>query len=324
MNHSSSSPPPQVSVVIGVYNGSERLRDTIESVLSQAECALEVIVVDDGSTDGSAATLEVLTRSDSRVRTIHQPNRGLTRALVAGCAVARGRFIARQDVGDVSLPGRLLHQSRALEQDADLAFVSCGSEFIEPGGALLFKNAGTGRAHAPRHVIDLREPYGMSDGPSHHGSVMFRRDTYVQAGGYRPQFYFGQDWDLWFRLAQLGKFQMLPQTLYRADLGIGDISTSHKPLQEQLAHLSLKALHHRIKGESESQVLEQAARIRPVEGRQSQRRSVASGSYFIGECLRRNGNYDRAREYFLRSVRNAPWQMKAWVRLAQSAIKHRG
>jgi glycosyltransferase involved in cell wall biosynthesis len=314
------SPSPDVSVVLGVYNAGDRLRATLDSVLAQQGCELEFIVVDDGSTDSTAALLDAAAQADARLRVIHQANAGLTRALMAGCAAARAPFLARQDAADVSLPGRLESELQVLRADDTIAFVSCATEYVEPGGAFLYRNAGTGKALQARDVIDLTQTYGMADGPSHHGSVMFRRDAYERAGGYRAQFYFGQDWDLWFRLAQLGKFAMLPQTLYRATLGIGDISAGNKPQQEQLALLSLQALRLRLQGESDAPALAQAATIRPAPRQGARHKSVAAGSYFIGECLRRNGNAQRAREYFLQALQERPWSAKTWVRLAQTAF----
>lgn len=311
---------PGVSVVMGVFNGADRLADTVSSVLCQTGCELEFVVVDDGSTDASGSLLAEFAKRDPRLRVIHQANAGLTRALITGCAAARGQFIARQDAGDVSLPGRMQQQQQALAQNPGLAFVSCATQFVEPGGAPLYRSAGTGLAVAARNVIDMSQRYAMDDGPSHHGSVMFRAEAYQRAGGYRPEFYFGQDWDLWFRLAQLGQFQMLAETLYRATIGVADISTRHKPLQEQIAALSLEALRLRIAGQSDQPVLQKAALIRPRPGHRSSRHSAASGSYFLGECLRRNGNSARARDYFRQALRLQPWHLKAWARLAQMAI----
>jgi hypothetical protein len=168
-------------------------------------------------------------------------------------------------------------------------------------------------------VIDMHAAYGMSDGPSHHGSVMFRADAYRHSGGYRPEFYFGQDWDLWYRLAQIGKFQMLPDTLYRATIGVGDISSRHKPLQDQLARLSLQALRARLAGEPEQPVLARAALLRPVQGADLAQRSGSDANYFLGECLRKNGNHALARRYLVQALRGRPLQLKAWIRLAQTA-----
>jgi glycosyltransferase involved in cell wall biosynthesis len=317
---------PQVSVVMSVYNGATALARTIESALTQQGCDLELVVVDDGSTDDSGAVLDEWAGRDTRVRVLHQPNTGLTRALIRGCEQARGEFIARLDVGDLSLPGRLEQQANALKANPEISFVSCGTRFIEPGGAFLYDSGGSGFADEPRSIIDVRQRHGLLDGPSHHGSVMFRADAYRAAGGYRAQFYFGQDWDLWYRLGQCGKFLMLGATLYQATVGVGDISTSNRPMQEQLARLSLEALKLRAAGDSEQRVLEQASRIRPernARGSAVVRRGNSRGAYFVGECLRKNGDIRRARAYFLRSIGDDPLNVKAWVRLAQTPFSKR-
>src|SRR2546422_11093904 len=100
MTHSSSE--VDISVVLGVYNGAALLNETIESVLRQEGVKLELIAIDDGSTDDTADILTGYAARDSRVKVIHQENQGLTRALIRGCWYARGKYIARQDAGEVS------------------------------------------------------------------------------------------------------------------------------------------------------------------------------------------------------------------------------
>jgi glycosyltransferase involved in cell wall biosynthesis len=310
---------PAVSVVMGVFNSGNQLAATLRSVLDQQGCDIEFIVVDDGSTDNAPQVLESFADHDSRLTIIRQPNAGLTRALMVGCAAASAAFIARQDVGDISMPGRLQMQAQALTRHDEVTFVSCCTEYFEPKGAFLFRSAGSGRASIPLNVLDADATYGISDGPSHHGSVMFRRDAYLRAGGYRPQFYFGQDWDLWYRLAEQGKFLMLPEALYRANVGVGDISTTRKPMQEKLAGLSLEAARLRAAGRSEAEILVCAAKVRPSAPSETERRlSTANANYFLGECLRRNGDVARASEYFAEAIRNRPWHLKAWARLFQA------
>lgn len=308
---------PEVSVVMSVFNGALTLPETLRGVLSQQNCNFEFIVVDDGSTDGTSAILDAFAERDQRLRVTHQTNTGLTRALMAGCMSARGAFIARHDCGDVSLPGRLEKQLSALAKNPELTFVSCGTRYVEPMGEFLYENRGSGYAQLPVEIIDPRQPHGVLDGPSHHGSVMFRSDDYHRAGGYRAQFYFGQDWDLWYRLGQLGKFQMLDETLYEAMVGVGDISTSSKHLQEALAKLSLQALMLRLGRGSDQPALEQASLIRPEPRTDGARKRNSSGSYFLGECLRKNGNLTPAREYLLQAIRLDPLNVRAWGRLAQ-------
>ena len=121
------SAPPQVSVVMSVYNGANHLSETLDSVLSQEDCDFEFIVVNDGSTDGTTRVLDDYAKRDKRLRVIHQENTGLTRALIRGCSEACGKFIARQDSGDISLPGRLKMQMNVLGGDIQAAFVSCAT-----------------------------------------------------------------------------------------------------------------------------------------------------------------------------------------------------
>src|SRR5215472_5045758 len=98
---------PEVSVVMSVYNNAPDLARTLDSILSQEGVDFEFIVVNDGSSDQSGQILNKYAQRDSRLRIIHQENAGLTRALIRGCDVARGEYIARQDAGDFSLPDRL-------------------------------------------------------------------------------------------------------------------------------------------------------------------------------------------------------------------------
>src|SRR5687768_6093986 len=116
---------PEISVVVSVYNGERHVRSSLESVLAQEGVDLELIVIDDGSTDSTDAIIEDLAASDPRVRYVRQQNRGLTQSLVLGCSMAEGEFIARHDADDLSLPGRLATQITLLRASPDVSFVSC-------------------------------------------------------------------------------------------------------------------------------------------------------------------------------------------------------
>jgi glycosyltransferase involved in cell wall biosynthesis len=312
-----SEAPCDVSVVMSVYNGAGGLRQTLDSILAQRDVAFELVVIDDGSTDGSAAILDEYARRDARIRVIHQENRGLTRALVMGCAEARAPYIARHDCGDTSHADRLRKQKEALDRDPEIAFVSCWTTMVGPGGELLFTAQGTGAASEPLWILDPSQTWGTKDGPSRHAAVMFRADAYRKAGGYRPEFYYGQDWDLWYRLAECGKFRMIPEALYTASFDVGTISAGARVAQQKLAKLSLAAMKARAGGKSEADILRRAANV----GKQNAPLCAeARGLYFIGEVLRRNDNV-RARSYFLRAIRSCPLHAKAWLRLAQTLIR---
>ena len=302
-----------VSVVMSVYNDAAVLQATLDSILGQEGVAFELIAIDDGSTHGSAGILDRAAARDDRVRVIHHENRGLTRELMAGCAIARAPYSARHDAGDLSAPDRLAKQERLLKRDSSLAFVSCWTRFVGPEIEPLWVMRGSGVAEQPVDILDPARQHGVIDGPTHHGSVMFRRDAYERSGGYRAEFYYGQDWDLWYRLAAAGRFQIVPEVLYTARVTPSSISGANREQQETLARLSRAALLARIRGAPEEPILRLAAAIRPA--RRGGRGSHARGLYFIGEALRRNGDV-RARRYFDQAIRTwpSPRIVAGWLR----------
>jgi glycosyltransferase involved in cell wall biosynthesis len=305
---------------MGVFNGADTLAGTLDSIAAQQGVDFEFIIVDDGSTDGTGRMLDDYAARDVRIRVIHQPNAGLTRALIAGCAAARGRYIARQDAGDVSAPERLTKQARALDDHNDVAFVSCWTEVVGPEREPLYVVRGNGRSSTPAGILDLAAPHCVIDGPAHHGSVMFRRDAYERAGGYRAAFRFGQDWDLWYRLATIGKFLMIEEVLYTARISASSISMVARPAQRELARISEELVRVRANGGSEAELLERASRVASTKTKQWC--AEARGLYFIGEILRKNGD-PRCRSYLLRAAAACPFRVAAFLRLLQSLTLRR-
>jgi len=301
---------PQISVVMSVYNGAATIRESVQSVLSQEGVDLEFIIVDDGSTDASAAMLDEFARADRRIRVIHQENRGLTRALVRGCAVAGGRLIARQDCGDVSLPGRLSAELRATESSTDVALVSCGTRFVGPGGELLYEiSIADGDATDGLMALDLKRVRG----PAHHGSTLFRRELYERVGGYREQFFFAQDLDLWTRLVEHGRHVALPDVLYQASFALGSISGRHRRHQIACAKIILDCARLRRAGLDDARVAAKGTAIVP-EWRYEQSANHAAALYFVGVCLRSRAD-PRAQQYFRDALRANPLHLKSAVRL---------
>lgn len=187
-----TKPRTSVSVVLGVYGGMESLPTTLDSILSQQDVDFEVVLVDDGNPEPIASQIVELAGRDPRVRVIRlETNQGLTRALVAGCQAAAGRYIARIDNGDLMVPeNRLRLQLNEFQRNPEL--VVCGGRLM---------------------VIDLlnRDVY-VSKGKNQsspkqfaHVTVMFRKDAYQACGGYNSQMRTGQDRDLWPRLVQQGQ-----------------------------------------------------------------------------------------------------------------------
>lgn len=304
---------PVVSVVMSVYNDETYLPSSIESLLVQEGVDFEVVVVDDGSTDRSPEILTSFARADARVRVVRQENTGLTRALARGCAEAKGRLIARQDADDLSRPGRLAKQASVLIEDPKVAVAASWIELIGPRDEpLMTTRFPVGPEAGTRGVLEeRRSPI--------HGSTMFRRRDFEAVGGYRPEFYFAQDSDLWCRLADRGGFLFLPEPLYAFRVQTGSITARHRPRQLELYELALACRGARLAGRPEAPILEAAARIRPSGAGNDSVPMGETASYFVG-CALLDRRDPRAIHYLATHVRKRPFDARGWIRLAQAMV----
>jgi glycosyltransferase involved in cell wall biosynthesis len=293
----------KLSVVLAVFNGGTELQRTLDSIYAQTEGDFELIVVDDGSTDETPAILA--RQSDPRIRVITQSNAGLTRALIRGCEAARAPVIARHDNSDVSLPNRFAKQLAALDEPG-VVLVSCATRWIGPEDELLF--IARAKGDEVRESL-LHAKIGSIRALTAHGNAMFRRDAYESAGGYRDAFRYAQDVDLWIRMAALGRIVVLPDVLYEARFGIDAISASKRREQFALAAISIAIRN----GGNAPELLEHARTI-GAKPSPASRRHAADALYFIGSCLRRNGDM-RYKKYARAAIRRDPFHLRAWLLL---------
>ena len=304
---------PEVSVVMSVYNDARYLRGSLDSILSQEGIDFEFIIVDDGSTDDSPKILADYAARDSRIRVILQENAGLTRALITGCQVACGEFIARQDADDISLPGRLSRQVECLRSDPRLVFVSSQTEVIAPGGEVVIRHT---RPTTPEEGTDLL--LRSVSGPPGHGSVMFRRDTYQKVGGYRKEFYFAQDCDLWYRLAEQGMLSYRPEFLYQYRIAPGSVSGSRNSIKQAFATAVDECRALRLRNENEEPILEKCRTLRDRRA-ESSKASEAGTLYFLGRNLLRTEPAS-ACQYLWQSIQKQPSHLRAWICLLVSPV----
>lgn len=177
-----------------VRDAQATLAAAIASVRAQTWADWELVVVDDGSQDGTAEILAALAAADPRISVHRLPPRGIAEALRAGCGACRGEFIARMDADDVMAPTRLAVQRDHLMAHPAVGLVSCRVRF-----------GGTEEGYAA-HVDwlnALTTPESMSlrrfvEAPVAHPSVMFRRELLARHGGYRSG-EFPEDYELWLR-----------------------------------------------------------------------------------------------------------------------------
>jgi cellulose synthase/poly-beta-1,6-N-acetylglucosamine synthase-like glycosyltransferase len=297
----------RLSVVMAVFNGAGRLAATLDSIFAQSESDFELIVIDDGSTDDTPSMLASC--RDPRLRVITQPNAGLTRALIRGCAEARADAIARHDCGDTSHPDRFRQQLDLLTSDPSIVLVSCATSTVGPGGERLY--VARAKGEDVRRSL-LHDGLETIKGLTHHGTAMFRRDAYLAAGGYREAMYFAQDLDLWVRLAQRGRIAFVDEVLYDAHFDLGAISWTNRPEQIELTRLILAM---RDDPSRTPELLARAAAIRPT-SRAASRDTEARALYFVASCLRRERD-PRWRAYARKAVARNPLLLRAWALLVR-------
>lgn len=194
---------PDVSVVMAVKNGERFLEKSVMSIFGQTLRNLELIVVDDGSTD---RTSEVLDRfGDARMRIVTQPSRGLAAALNRGISLARSNLVARMDADDVAMPERLERQVEFLESNPEVGVVGTATVVVNETGDQL-------RRWTPAISDgDIRSALIRSNQFAH-ASVMFRKQVSDAVGGYSDM-PFAQDYDLWLRMSGVCKMANLPAPL---------------------------------------------------------------------------------------------------------------
>lgn len=204
---------PAVSVIMSVYNGSRFLKDSIESILSQTFTDFEFIIWNDGSTDNSEEIIK--SYEDPRIRYFCHENAGLGMALNLACLEARGKYIARMDDDDISIPDRLSKEFDYLESHPDVVLVSSSAYYIDEEGRCI----GQSFQYTHSSIIKTR---------IFHPAVMFRKAEYDKTQGYSKAKN-SQDTLLWSRLSKYGKLANIEEPLIKYRLISSSISHSSDP-----------------------------------------------------------------------------------------------
>ncbi|MFC2044652.1 glycosyltransferase family 2 protein [Chloroflexota bacterium] len=196
---------PRISVVMSVWNGERYLHEAINSVLQQTFADYEFIIVNDASTDSSQQI--ICSFHDDRIKVINnEENIGLTMSLNKAMKMAGGEYIARQDADDISLADRFAEQLKYLDEHPDVALLGTSAYYIDENGETTGKCVIAGSLSIGRLLKGNRFI---------HGSTMFRTTVADELGGYNDLFRYGQDYELWLRIAGHYEVRNLTQLLYK-------------------------------------------------------------------------------------------------------------
>ncbi|MEM7356468.1 MAG: glycosyltransferase, partial [Acidobacteriota bacterium] len=248
----------RVSVVVPLYNGERFIGECIESALAQSLGDLEVLVVDDGSRDGSAEIVERYVAQDPRARLLQHPdgaNRGVSRSRELAITQARGEYVALLDADDVFEPGKLERQVAELEGRPQCVLCHTGIHQVREAdadegglrgvGNFLYDRLTERNYRLQRSSIEEYQLLDRQDAFQRNwicnSSVMIRAQALRGLRIGFPQLYQVEDWALWIHLALRGPFLLLPEPLvrWRRHTGQATLNTDRDRLRTTYARLEL-------------------------------------------------------------------------------------
>jgi len=280
---------PIISVIIPAYNAEKTIKETIESVLNQTVTDFEVLVINDGSTDGTLDVIDGI--KDERLRVFSYPHAGVAPTRNRGLVHAVGEYISFLDADDLWTPDKLEAQLKALQENPQAAVAYSWTDWIDElrqflrAGGYITEN---GRVYEKLLVRDFIESGS---------NPLIRAEAFQSVGNFDESLEFSEDWDMWLRLAACYEFVAVPsaQILYR----ISPNSASFNVWKMEAGSL---------------RVLEKAwAQIPP--SIQHRKREILGNRYKYLTCKAIEGNLERRRglvavRFFWQAILNDP----AWLR----------
>jgi len=292
---------PRVSVVMPVFNQERFVLAAIRSVLEGSFTDIELVVVDDGSTDRTNALLRA--HQDSRIRIITREHLGFSRALAEGVRASRAPLVARMDSDDLSLPDRLAVQVDFMDSNPECVFVTCNYGLVTEGNKFLapiatFDNAVLAPNILSANVVPFCDP-----------GTVFRRESALEVGLYDDDL--DNEKPLWYKLLSKGRGVVLGRPLYYARVLYGSHSRSK---QDERAEL-YSAVRRRYDPEYSAQ---SAGRVKGVHG---SRELAAVRKVARVACAA--GDYRAARKVAVAVVRRSGPTPEAFALLARCMIGFR-
>ena len=232
---------PTVSVIMPMKNGEDYVADALQSIVNQDLADIEVIVIDDGSSDSSVAIAKKIGERDGRLKIVANPGSGIVDALNAGISLAEAPLLARMDCDDVSMPDRLRLQVERFDANQELLLLGTAGICIDS------ESRETGAIEVPQESAHIRDAL-LKHNPMLHPTTMFRAAPMRRVGGYRRAFTFAEDYDLWTRFSELGQLANMGERLVKLRTHSAQTSKIRRNRQKAAAALvrqaaALRRLH---------------------------------------------------------------------------------
>lgn len=221
---------PLVSVLLPVYNAESYLKEAIQSVLEQTYKNIELIIIDDGSTDNSGSIIIDYQAKDKRVNSYsNNGNKGIVYSLNRGIRICSGEFIARMDADDICYPERLTYQVNYLLKKSHIGIVGAEHELIDDSGHIISRNLR--RKPTDPSYIEWRSFF---TNPLAHSTVVFRRSV-ISDFRYEEEFFPSEDYRLWTILIKENRIGIYPKPLIKYRVHPESISANRNSQQQKMA-----------------------------------------------------------------------------------------
>ena len=295
---------PRVSVLMPVFNTARYLGAALDGIRTQTFCEYELLVLDDGSRDGSGELLRRYAASEPRMRLVTRENRGLIASRNELLAAARGELVAWMDSDDAALPARLDRQCAAFDADPDLVCLGTAAQCIDPDGSFL---------NVERYPLEHEEIVLAQQraGGMRFPTTMMRRLAALRVGGFREPFRMGEDLDLLLRLGESGKLANLGEILYLYRQHIASVCATLAPQWPAYRDLVLELARERRRDGQDR--LQRGAAVAVPRAAAADTRQASWRTYhsWAGYALA-NGNWPLSRKYALRALTQRPLARQTW------------
>jgi glycosyltransferase involved in cell wall biosynthesis len=287
---------PQVTVLMPAYNAGKYIAEAIASVLDQTFANFELLIVNDGSTDNTAAIIE--SYNDPRIVLISQDNKGIAAALNTGLKHARAPYIARFDADDICHPQRLEKQLNFLNDNPNYILVGSDADYIlENGDPLFYFDC---IAHTHQQIINKLYFYC----PFLHPTVMYRKDCICKAGGYPTDAHNFEDYLLWTSIANLGMLHNIPEALIKYRLNSSSVTIDERWRGRRFRQLKREIIKRGSITATEGEELLAIIKKQDV-------RKIKESSYHAlcaKKFLANNYQPEKARPHILKAIRIYPFR----------------
>ena len=290
-----------------VFNGEKYIGEAIESVLNQTWTDFELLIVNDGSTDNTAAV--IASYNDKRIKLVNQQNAGVSGALNTGLKEAVGEYIARFDADDICYSNRLDKQYKFMLENPQYILIGSDVDYINEEGDFIFNFKNTGHTNS-----EINETF-MQNCPFVHSSVFYRKDVVIELGGYETKAHSFEDYFLWVKLIKRGMVCNFAEPLIKVRFNPSSVTIDEKDHGLIFVKLKEKALITGIITDEEGEIMDASLK------KLNKSKKEASYNRMLGKKYLWN-NYQpaKARKHLIKSIRKEPLKVMGYALLLLSLL----